>query len=253
MWSAISEVVWPVDPTPHDLVFRAHWPGGSTLSDSKVQALMSKQQATGHLVTGLRRWKMRHSGRSILELSDREKWACPRGCGQMYRVSSTRSIKQHIVSCVPRSSLEPAEDSGCCTDNIVNSSLVVNSEGKQEEELRLQQSKSRLEQPVVLRRVPAQFDGFQEDNELAQDMDGSDNALLRGSSSISLCPSPTLPASNFDSTLDWENTPIRRLLRRQQLELEQLSAQHFMQVVTLQDESATAFRDSALRPGGQAS
>jgi hypothetical protein len=228
--------------------FRNHWPGGSTLSDSELQALMSTQQGNGHLVTGLRRWKMRQSSRSTLELSIGEKWICPQGCGQVYRVSSTRSIQKHMATCKQRSSEKPTDHTGYRRDDFVNFSLVpvVAGDGKQGEDLREGRSESELEQPVALTSVPGQFDGFQEDTQLEQDMDESDHVLLPTSSSFSLSPSHALPTFNFTTTLDWEDTPMHRLLRRQQLETESLSAQHFMEVVALRDQSVTDFHTSAL-------
>ena len=206
-------------------------------------------------MTGLKRWKMRQSSRTTLELSDDEKWECPQGCGQVYRVSSSRSIQKHTVTCKRRSSVEPTKDADCSSDDSDDSprALVADGEeGQQGEDLKVGQSESKLERSVSLRRMPAQFDGFQEDTQFGQDMDESGNAFLRGSSSVSISPFHTLPSSNFTSTLDWEGTPIRRLLRRQQLEIEHLSAQHFMEVVAMRDQSAIALHNSALRFGVQA-
>jgi hypothetical protein len=235
--------------------FRSHWPGGSTLSEIEVQALMSEQQESGHLVTGLRRWRMRQSTRSIVELGEGEKWACPQGCGQVYRVSSTRSIQKHTITCKRRSSVEPTEDSGCCSDVSDDSPPVVvdGQEGKQGEELRARQNESKLQTPLALRRLPSQSDGFVDDIQQGQGMDDSDgDALLRESAIIGRSTSYNLTTSHFTSTLEWENTPIRRLLRRQQLEIEHLSAQHFMEVVALRDQSAVALHNTALRLGVQA-
>ena len=234
--------------------FRSHWPGGSTLSDSEVQALMSEQQESGHLVTGLRRWKMRQSTRSTVDLGEGEKWACPQGCGQVYRVSSTRSIQKHAVTCKRRSSGQPTEDSGCCSDDSDESpraAVVDGEEGKEGEDLRVRQSDTQLERSVALGRLPTQSDGFVEDIQHGQEMDESSDALLRESTSIGLNATYNLTTTNVTSTLEWENTPIRRLLRRQQLEIEHLSAQHFMEVIALRDQSAIAVHNSALRLGVQ--
>jgi hypothetical protein len=215
---------------------------------------MSEQQESGHLVTGLRRWKMRQSTRTTLELGDGEKWACPQGCGQVYRVSSTRSIQKHTFTCKRRSPGQPTEDSGCCSDDSDESPHALvgdGEEGKQGEDLRVKQSESKLEMPIALRRLPSQSDGFVEDIQHVQEMDDSGDALLHQSTIIALNASYNLTTSNVTSTLEWESTPIRRLLRRQQLEIEHLSGQHFMEVIALRDQSAIAEHNPALRLGVQ--
>ena len=235
------------------MCFRHHWPGGSTLSDShsELQTLMSAQQESGHLVTGFRRWKMRQSSRSTLELGDGEKWTCPRGCGQLYRVSSTRSIQKHTITCKRPTSQESAEGRDYCTDEPPTESsfaLAVDNDPKQGEESRISQSECKLERPIARRGIPGQFDGFEEE-QLGQKMEESDMALHYESGGIDSSPTHTLPASSLTSTLDWENTPLRRLLRRQQLETDHLSAQHFMEAAALRDEPATAL-DISARPLG---
>ena len=60
---------------------------------------MSSQQESGQLVTGLRRWKKRQSCRPTLDLDEDETWTCPNGCGKVYRLSSSRSIQQHVLAC----------------------------------------------------------------------------------------------------------------------------------------------------------
>jgi hypothetical protein len=140
------------------------------------------------------------------------------------------------------------EDSGSFSDDSAESSahaVATEGEGKREDDPSVGQSEAKVDRPVALRTLPLQFDGFEEGVQLGEEMNESDNALLHESSSTQANPSLSLPASAFAFRLDWENTRLRTLLRRQQLETEHLSAQHFMQVVALRDESANAFHDSA--------
>ena len=82
--------------------FRRHWPGGVTLTEEQVSALISSEQEKGRLVTGLRRWKMRQSRRRAEDLPDAERWTCPFGCGKRYRSTSSRSIQNHANGCANR-------------------------------------------------------------------------------------------------------------------------------------------------------
>ena len=235
--------------------FRSHWPGAKELSDSEMQELMSAQQESGHLVTGLRRWKMRQSSRSTLELSDGEKWLCPQGCGQVYRVSSTLSIKNHTSRCRRRRSVELKADGNFCSDDSVPSSpaLAVTGENKHTEVVRTNESEDKLNHPLSLRTIPAQFDGFEEDIHLDPGMDLSGNTLPRESSSNEGASFHSLPFPGHQPIRDWEDTPLRMLLRRQQLETEHLSARHFMEIVALGEESGIATQSSTLPFGLQPS
>jgi hypothetical protein len=78
--------------------------------------------------------------------------------------------------------------------------------------------------------------------QLGQDMDHTSGALLHDSGSSESSKSQSLPSTSLMFNLDWDYSPLRKLLRRQQLETEHLSAQRFMEVVALRNESATAQR-----------
>ena len=79
--------------------FRTHWPGGQLLKEEEISRLISSQQESGKLTTGLRRWKMRQSRRNADDLSDAERWSCPFHCGKHYRSTSSRSIQLHANRC----------------------------------------------------------------------------------------------------------------------------------------------------------
>ena len=79
--------------------FRQHWPGGDALKEEELSRLISSQQESGKLTTGLRRWKMRQSRRNADDLSDSERWTCPFQCGKHYRSTSSRSIQLHANRC----------------------------------------------------------------------------------------------------------------------------------------------------------
>jgi hypothetical protein len=133
------------------------------------------------------------------------------------------------------------EDSGSLSDDSAESAahaVAVDGEGKRGDDPTVGQSEAKVDPPVAPRTLPLQFDGFEEGVQLGHEMEESDNRLLHESSSIESNPSHSLPASGYAFRLEWENTRLRTLLRRQQLETEHLSAQHFMQVVALRDESA---------------
>ena len=196
---------------------------------------MSAQQESGQLVTGLKRWKMRQSCRSTSELSDGEKWICPRGCGKMYRVSSTVSIQKHTVRCSGRPGVESPRDKDDGSDASSESSLALTVVG--EEKRGGNVSESKLDRPLSIMRIPAQFDGFEEDTHLGPDIDNSDNALLHQSSSSQGHTFHSLAFPDHQFIQGWEGTSLRELLRRQQLETEHLSARHSMEIVALRDGS----------------
>jgi hypothetical protein len=108
---------------------------------------MSEQQESGHLVTGFKRWEMRQSSRTTLELSDGVKWACPQGCGKEYRMTSASSIQKHKIACKLQPLLEPIRGSGYCSDDSVGSSPAVTADGerKQREAPRTRQAESKYE------------------------------------------------------------------------------------------------------------
>ena len=64
-----------------------------------MSQLISIQQESGQLQTGLRKWKMRRSRRNVEDLPDADAWACPFGCGKRYRSTSSRSIQNHANGC----------------------------------------------------------------------------------------------------------------------------------------------------------
>ena len=227
--------------------FRAYWPGASTLSDSDVQALMSAQQASGHLVTGLKRWRMRQSSRPTLELGEKETWTCPQGCGQTYRVTSTRSIQRHPAACQQRLSMNSTDRSSHDTDTPQRSSAAPSGErgeSRQGEEAGVSQSARDVDRSPPVRRLPNELDGFEEDVQLHQGLDDADDSAApderRSSSESAGSASRRPPSPRLPSPFLWENTPLRKLLRRQQLEVEQLSAQHYLEVVALRDRSPIA-------------
>jgi hypothetical protein len=231
--------------------FRSHWPGGDRLSECEVQELISAEQESGRLVTGLRRWKMRQSTRSTLELCETDKWTCPEGCGQEYRVSSSRSIQKHLLTCKGRpSSTQPVEGiNDDHSETFVPSfratlPLVPGTE-------RTHIAERKVDRPVLSRRVPAQFDGLEDDMEFGEENDEATGVLRYENSNNDFSPHPL-------STSEWHDSPLRILLRRHQLEAEHLSARHFMELVALREEtdrvarnSATATRNSATPPQGR--
>ena len=79
--------------------FRAHNPSAAALSDEQLSAIISEQQASGQLITGLRRWKVRQPRRLAEDLSDEDRWDCLWGCGKSYRATSSRSIQRHANMC----------------------------------------------------------------------------------------------------------------------------------------------------------
>ena len=83
--------------------FRAHNPSAATLSDEQLSAIISQQQTSGQLMTGLRRWKMRQPRRLAEALAENDRWDCVWGCGKSYRSTSSRSIQRHANTCCLRS------------------------------------------------------------------------------------------------------------------------------------------------------
>ena len=111
--------------------FRLHWPGGDRLTEAEVSALISREQDAGHIVTGLRRWRMRQSRRSAGELAEHEKWKCPWECGQFYRSTSSRSIQRHAAIC-PLRHRAGSNNAGMEDDKklLINSMEDVNADEK---------------------------------------------------------------------------------------------------------------------------
>ena len=86
-----------------NVCFKHHNPQAARLDDEELSAVISEQQASGQLSTGLRRWKMRQPRRMADELCDTDRWDCLWGCGKSYRATSSRSIQRHANSCSQRS------------------------------------------------------------------------------------------------------------------------------------------------------
>jgi hypothetical protein len=224
--------------------FRSHWPDGDKLSDDELQALMSAEQESGHLVTGLRRWKMRQTARSTMELIDAERWTCPYRCNQVYRVSSSRSIQEHLLRCKERPHDQQPEggDDGSAASVPAPSTPVVAGDG------RTRATEGKVNQALTMEEYTFQVDALQDDAELVQEKDDSGEILRYENSSDDLSCPRTVPSSHPVSTSGCEDTPLRILQQRQQLEAEHLSARHMMEVVALCEDSEMAIRnpDSAL-------
>jgi hypothetical protein len=218
--------------------FRSHWPGAKEMSDNELQELMSAKQEGGQLVTGFRRWRKRQCSRSTLELSNVEKWICPRGCRQIYRITSSRSIHKHTTKCSSRPS---AEGNSISSDDSISCppTPASNHDMKQADKLRTSKNEFKLSYSPTLLRIPSQYDGFEE--HLPVDLEGnlSENTTLQETSGDSGSCHPLSLPSRYPVQV-WEDTPLRELLRRQQLETEQLSANHFTAIVALSDGSSMA-------------
>ena len=221
--------------------FIAHWPGGDTLSEAEVQAVMCAEQESGHLVTGLRRWRRRQRQRSSLELSAAETWTCPRRCGQVYRVSSSRSIQKHLTGCTARPAALELAGSG--DDDSEPSASASHAAGH------------KVEIALLAGGMPAeaQADGAEE---LREDdwypLPESDAAAREPFQYESGCEAVLSPRSILllhpVSASVWEESPLRLLLRRHQLEAEQLSGRQFREIVALRQLSDTSSGTSLPQP-----
>jgi hypothetical protein len=198
--------------------FRSHWPGGDKLSEAEVQSLMSTEQASGHLVTGLRRWKLRQTARPSMELVAAERWSCVYGCSQVYRVSSSRSIQQHLLRCKQRPHGQPGGDG----DDSKAAAVSGSSAPVHAEDERGSAAEDEADRPVSRRRIPAQLDGVENDVQFSPADDGSDALQDENSSDDFSSPRMSQPSHPM-STRAWPDTALHVLLRRQQQEAEHLS------------------------------
>ena len=245
--------------------FRSHWPGGQQLAESEVQALMSAQQESGQLVTGLRRWKKRQSCRSTVDLHDDETWTCPRGCTKVYRMTSSRSIQQHLLACREDPPSSTTQDRGSPsghgaltvdvslpgnyaqvigrTGNTVAFPTVspVSSPTTPESMATLDTTTVAAHTPSSLgSAIPGQFDCMADDASCMEESDYSLQAMpayyddhMR---ELVFPPSPqTVQYPQF--ALNREDTPLRMLLCRQQAEMQQISARHATEIVALQERA----------------
>jgi hypothetical protein len=221
--------------------FRTHWPGGDKLSDVEVQNLMSAEQASGHLVTGLRRWKLRQTARSTRELIGAERWTCSFACGQVYRVSSSRSIQQHLLRCKQRPHGAPAGDG----EDVKPAALSASSLPVSAAEGRAGGSEVKVDRPSASWRMPSQVDGLEDDAQFVEEKPASSELWQYENSSDDLSSPRTIQSPHPLSSRGWADTALHILLRRQQQEAEHLSARHFMEIVALREESEVATRSSA--------
>jgi hypothetical protein len=170
-----------------------------------------------------------------MELSDGERWTCSHGCGQVYRVSSSRSIHKHLLGCKNRPSMQPAGGE----DNDGDASIPALRTAVVTEDGRTSATEGKVDRPLPW-RIPSQVDGLEDDTELVPE-DGYLVEALRYENSFDALSSPCrVPSPHPPSTLAWEDAPLRILLRRQQLETEDLSARHFMEIAALQEELDTS-------------
>ena len=129
------------------------------LKEEELSRLISSQQESGKLITGLRRWKMRQSRRNADDLNESERWTCPFKCGKHYRSTSSRSIQLHANRCALRN------DGG--VDDVDVKALKM----KADEERRVEREKEREEQEEVER-------GDREEREPGEEGGGEGGARL---------------------------------------------------------------------------
>jgi hypothetical protein len=178
-----------------------------------VDELISAQQESGKLVTGLRRWRMRQS--ISMEGHGEREWTCPQVCGQSYRASSTRRIEQHGAKCRHRTYTEASEGMSAVEASVSSFSPAVILGWPQARGMDM--SMQLDHDALAIGRIPGQFDGFEEDHPRVYE---SDVAVSR-------------EASNPTCDDGREATPLRRLLDRQRVESDHLVAQHTAQIVAL--------------------
>ena len=256
--------------------FRSHWPGGQQLSESEVQLLMSTQQESGLLVTGLRRWKKRQSCRAKVDIHEDETWTCPKGCSKVYRLTSSRSIQQHLLVCVEHSSTtdepaptaneSPTEDSapaaralsvGDCTRAVEHRSGTLAFPGESPVSVpTTPDSVPRLDiepirygsahtQSSLASAIPGQFDGTSDDGSFMEESDYSTHALqIHYDDNMQhdhfFSPN-TLKAQYPSFAYSWEDTPLRMLLRRHQAEVQQINARHNTEILALHETAAVFY------------
>ena len=252
------------------LCFRSHWPGGQELSESEVQALMSTQQESGQLVTGLRRWKKRQNCRATVDIHEDETWTCPKGCSKVYRLTSSRSIQQHLLACVADMSSSIIEDrvpmSRDRAPAVSVSSLGDYARG-------VERTSDTIALPIVIvspvsipttpdstatldmatipsytssslgSAIPGQCDGMADDASSVEENDYSLRVMPvcydDHMHELVFSPSPTAQTAQYPQyAYNWEETPLRMLLRRQQAEVQQISARHTTEINALQERAS---------------
>ena len=120
----------------HVLLYHRRWfaAEGADMSDAQLYAVMASQQEDGTVYTGLSRWRLRKSGRTVIDLPPHERWECTNGCGQHYRITSSKSIGKHVSMCNPcldKNGMQPANSdepfpdrTGVPLDRIAFSSVL---------------------------------------------------------------------------------------------------------------------------------
>ena len=233
--------------------FRCRWPGAEELSNVEVQALMSSLQESGQLVTGLRRWKIRQRCTVPVDLKNEEQWACPRGCGQVYRVPSSRSIQQHLLTCREQVSCteertrtaEHHRHEAAVCENAASLPVTSDSDNQCDEKRDTNEVNTvppPLPLPSPKERIPSQVDSMEDDVSLMEEKDRVANINTNSmrnddtsgnSSNDSFFSACTATSRHPRFPYSWEDTPVRMLLRRQQMEVQHVFARHFTEIVGL--------------------
>ena len=247
------------------LCFRSHWPGGKTLSESEVQVLMSAQQESGQLVTGLRRWRKRQSCRPTVDLSDDETWTCPNGCSKVYRVTSSRSIRLHLLACEAHASSSTKDRAASATESPTDGhapSASTPSTGAVKPHVGA--IGLRIVSPVSTPTTPSSLPELDEKSNTASTPSSMGITILGQYDGMSDRASVWEESvrSNHDTQIryhnnrqdlgfaprtmsaqcplfaySWEDTPLRVLLRRHQVEVQQLNARHITETISVYERS----------------
>ena len=256
--------------------FRSHWPGGQQLSESEVQALISSQQESGQLVTGLRRWKKRQSCRPTSSLAEDETWTCPNGCSKVYRLTSSRSIHQHVLHCVVRrassesdvdeptpTAYEPLSRHHPATIHTVehtvephsgtapfpsSSPVLTTTATPHVVSQHLDETATTAHTPFSPGEIPSQYDGTADDESLMGESDASNHAMLirDGEDTHDIVFSPSSLTAQIPSfASDWEDTPLRSLLRHHSVEVQQTNARHMTEIIALQESAVGVYTEIA--------
>lgn len=170
----------------------------------------------------------------------------------MYSTTSSRKIQQHPLTCDKlRSS---AQDRIGATDehhspaftavslasaSVMPDSIAVFDATTNPTEL----CASRSAPPSSLvRNISGQVDGTHDDMSCMVESGQSDNAIQYNDSSnaLTLSASP-LPTQRAVFPYSWEDTAMSMLLRRQQLEKQQINARHYAEIVALHVGSSAVF------------
>lgn len=255
--------------------FRSHWPGGQELNESDVQALMSAQQESGQLVTGLRRWKKRQSCRPTSSLAEDETWTCPNGCSKVYRLTSSRSIQQHALDCTAHGASSETDEPAATTEqalaghcpsttitakphddaaslpslspvSIASTTTTTSSSVSQSDETATIATTAHT--PFSQSSMPGQYDGMADYDSFMVESDDTTHALLArdGDNMHDTVFSPTTLTAQFPSfAYGWKDTPLRSLLRRHQVEIQQTNARHVTEIIALHESSVGVYTETA--------